>query len=229
MGWNDLQGFVDYLVHNDLVPAQYAKFYGMWVKRYLVFSQSRPDLGRESARSHYLAGLRQDPGVKDWQYRQADDATKMYLTNYLTTLADHGGGTDEPLPAIVTEVDALEAVRTELRLGHYSYRTEKTYLDWIKRFFDYLDQTGRVGTPAERVSTSSVRDFLTQLATRRNVAASTQNQAFSALLFLCRRVVKVDLQEMSKTLRARRGTKLPVVLRVGAKTTLHFAAGHFGS
>jgi len=212
MGWNDMQGFVDYLVRNDLVPARYAKFYGMWVERCLAFSQTRPDLGRESARGHYLAGLRQDSTVKDWQYRQADDATKMYLTNYLPTLTGHSAGTEEPLPDIVVGADAIEAVRTELRLGHYSYRTEKTYLDWIQRFFGYLDETGRVGTPAERVSTSSVRDFLTRLVTKRNVSASTQNQAFSALLFLCRRVLKVDLEEMSKTLRARRGSKLPVVL-----------------
>ena len=53
----------------------------MWVERWLAFQRARLDLGRESARLQYLACLRQDPEVKDWQYRQAKDATKMYLMN----------------------------------------------------------------------------------------------------------------------------------------------------
>ena len=215
MGWGDLRGFTDYLVRNDLVPERYAKFHGMWVERCLEFRRSRPELDGESARLQYLAGLREDPGVQGWQFDQADEATKLYLWNYLPAVVGNTPSGEESGTPVSSVDGAVSAMRRELRLGHYSYRTEKSYVEWVERFFGYLDQTGRTGEPAERVSTESVRDFLTHLATRRKVSASTQNQAFSALLFLCRRVLKVDLEEMAKTVRARRGSKLPVVLTPG--------------
>ena len=75
----------------------------------------------------------------------------------------------------------LEEVRRALRLRHYSIRTEQTYLDWIKQFilFHGKRHPGEMAEP-------EVSAFLTHLAADRNVAASTQNQALSALLFFSR-------------------------------------------
>ena len=82
----------------------------------------------------------------------------------------------------------LDQVRDAIRLKHYSIRTEETYVDWIRRFilFHGKRHPRQMGTP-------EIEAFLTHLAVDRKVAASTQNQALSALLFLYRDVLKMDL------------------------------------
>jgi site-specific recombinase XerD len=95
-----------------------------------------------------------------------------------------------------------------LRLRHYAPRTMQTYLSWARRFLQYLKQSG--GT----LGAEGVRAYLSHLATARNVASATQNQAFNALLFLCRHVLHADVGDMAGTVRARRGLKLPVVLSI---------------
>ncbi len=99
-----------------------------------------------------------------------------------------------------------------IRLKHYSYSTERTYLDWAKRFFKYLEETKRKKhfPPVE----GDVKDFLTHLALRQKVSSSTQNQAFNALLFLFREVLRIHFSDMAGTIRAKRGVRLPVVLSV---------------
>ena len=215
MKGHDLIGFVDYLIEHKLVSDKYARFHGMWVRRFLSFGLTRPDLGGVAARLGYLAGLREDPGVVDWQFRQAEEATKMYLCNYLPAVT---GKRPEEYPAADPERGRsapIETLRTELRLRHYSYRTEQTYTEWVARFFRYLRETNPGEDVSKQVDSCTVRNFLTYLAMERKVSASTQNQAFSALLFLCRHVLKVELKDMNKTLRAKRGRKLPVVLTPG--------------
>ena len=97
------------------------------------------------------------------------------------------------------------------RLGHSS-RTERTYADWGRRFFAYLAE--RQNAPHPQVDSDAVRDYLTHLAVRQRVSASSQNQALSAILFLCREVLGVAVEDLSATARAKRGTRLPVVLSI---------------
>lgn len=93
----------------------------------------------------------------------------------------------------------VEAMRTIIRVKHYSYTTERTYLDWVSRLFDYLGETGQSPSPETvRINEDRIKDFNAYLATRKNVAASTQNQAFGALLFL-RREVTIGQGETSLT------------------------------
>jgi len=101
----------------------------------------------------------------------------------------------------------LDQVRDVLRLKHYSYRTEQAYLDWIKRFIIFHGKRHplEMGVP-------EVSQFLTHLAVERCVAASTQNQALAALLFLYRDVLKQPLARINDVERAKRPEKLPVVL-----------------
>ena len=105
---------------------------------------------------------------------------------------------------------SLARMRVVLRTGHYSIRTEKTYLSWMKRF---LNSTGG-GVPVGDEVTVKVRDFLERLATERKITASTQNQAFSAILFYFQKVAGCGLGDLGDTLRARKGKKLPTVLSV---------------
>jgi len=100
----------------------------------------------------------------------------------------------------------LEQVRHAIRLRHYSFATERIYVHWIKRFI--LANNKR--HPRDMGATE-VEAFLTMLAVRENVSASTQNQALSAVLFLYRRVLEIELEWMNNIVRARRDRKIPVV------------------
>jgi integron integrase len=106
----------------------------------------------------------------------------------------------------------LDETKQLIRLKHYSYSTERTYMDWINRFFQYIRQTK--GGFVDRVNSSDIKNYLTHLAITKRVSSSTQNQAFNALLFLFRDVLKADIGDISDTVRAKRGQKLPVVLSI---------------
>jgi integron integrase len=99
-------------------------------------------------------------------------------------------------------------VRTALRTRHYSRRTEDAYVAWIKRYIFFFDAKRH---PAE-MGAPEITRFLSSLAVSRGVAASTQNQALSALLFLYRDVLEVDLPWLDTIVRAKRPERLPVVL-----------------
>ncbi|WP_204138786.1 integron integrase [Halomicronema sp. CCY15110] len=101
----------------------------------------------------------------------------------------------------------LDQVRDAVRLKHYSYRTEQTYVQWIRRFilFHNKRHPQEMGVP-------EIEAFLTHLAVQEHVAASTQNQALSALLFLYRHVLQLPLDERIDAIRAKSSRKLPTVL-----------------
>lgn len=101
----------------------------------------------------------------------------------------------------------LDQVRQRLRVKHYSVRTEQAYVGWIRRFI-LANGKRHPRDMGER----EVEAFLTILATRGNVAAGTQNQALSALLFLYREVLKLELPWMESVVRAKRPRRIPVVL-----------------
>jgi integron integrase len=101
----------------------------------------------------------------------------------------------------------LDRVRQTLRRRHYSARTEKAYVGWIRRYIFFQGKRH----PRE-MGTAEVTAFLSSLATRANVSASTQNQAFSALLFLYRDVLEQPLTGLESSVRAKRPMRLPVVL-----------------
>jgi integron integrase len=101
----------------------------------------------------------------------------------------------------------LDRMRAEIRVRHYSIRTEEAYVDWVRRFILFHDKRH----PKE-LGAVEVRDFLSHLAVDRNVAASTQNQAKSALLFLYREVLHVKLPWLDEVIAAKMSKRLPVVL-----------------
>ena len=106
----------------------------------------------------------------------------------------------------------LDHVRLACRLRHYSYRTEQTYCGWVRRFcLFHRDADGRPRHPSE-LGTDHVTAFLAYLATERDVAASTQNQALNALVFLYQAVLCEPLGDFGDVPRAKRRKKLPVVL-----------------
>jgi integron integrase len=111
------------------------------------------------------------------------------------------------ITAIPATPKLLDQVRGKIRLKHYSIRTEQAYVDWIRRFVLYFDKRH----PRD-LGAAAVEQFLTHLAVNGKVAASTQNQAKSALLFLYKEVLAVDLPWLDNVERARAPKRLPVVL-----------------
>lgn len=109
----------------------------------------------------------------------------------------------------------LEEVRRRLRVKHYSLRTEAVYIGWIKRF---VVANGK--RHPRDMGVAEIEAFLSTLAVEGQVAASTQNQALSALLFLYRDVLAIDLPWMENVVRAKRPQRLPVVLSKGEVTAL---------
>ena len=109
----------------------------------------------------------------------------------------------------------LDQLRDTIRIKHYSYSTEKTYVHWVKRFILFHNKRH----PAE-MGVPEIEAFLTHLSQEENVAASTQNQAFNALLFLYRSVLNIELAAPVQALRAKRGQHLPTVLSKDETTRL---------
>ena len=216
-----LQQFAEFLLKNQLVRPRAAPYCVRWVRRFLSREASDEPLVDQVRR--FCEDLERGGGAADWQVRQAEQALHIYFVNVLqrpdwhqrpaSTVLDERGGT-QPLAA-------LEQLRLRLRTRHYSYRTECTYADWVRRFLDHL--AGQQEVPHPRVDAETVRHYLTHLAVRQGVSASTQNQAFSAILFLCREVFGLNVSGIALTTRARRGRRLPVVLSIPETAALRGA------
>jgi integron integrase len=101
----------------------------------------------------------------------------------------------------------LDQVREVLRKRHYSIRTEQAYVDWIKRYIFFHEKRHPLEMGAQEISR-----FLTYLATKRNVAASTQNQALNAIVFLYKQVLQKEIGDLGPTERAKKPERLPTVM-----------------
>lgn len=109
----------------------------------------------------------------------------------------------------------LDLVRARCRVKHYSIRTEKRYVDWIRRFILFHGKRHPVEMGAKEIEA-----FLTHLAVNGNVAASTQNQALAAILFLYKEVLDIELPWLDGITRAKKPPRLPVVLTEGEVRSL---------
>jgi integron integrase len=101
----------------------------------------------------------------------------------------------------------IEKLAAEIKTRHYSRKTLKAYADWSRKFQIYLKNK-----PPDSLSAEDVKAYLTYLAVRCKVSASTQNQAFNALLFLFRHILKKDFGDHKDTPRAKKSSYIPVVL-----------------
>ncbi len=182
-----LDGFAEYLTGRGLVPEKKVPFFVYWVQRYL-------DSGCDGEGS--FAEVLYTLGKEDWQIRQALDAVKLYLR----WSGDSGAAVEDG------DGSPLDVMSRVLRTRHYSIRTERCYLHWSNDYLEFCS-----GKEMDERSSDSYRDYMTHLALVRNVAASTQNQAFNALLFLFRNVWDIEPEGIDGV-RARKAVRLPEVL-----------------
>jgi len=211
---SSLPDFHQYLLSRKLLPERKVAFYAYWANRFLIFSRRLKNVGAEEAVRLFLEDLQSRENIADWQIQQAKGSIQLYITHFS---AGKTAGTN------VDEIKATSGhfnpdsvmadLQKAIRVKHYSLSTERTYTDWAKRFFDH---TGKMkgGVLQETPVAEDIREFLTHLAVHKKVSASTQNQAFNALLFLFRNILKIEMGDLSSTIRAKRGPKLPVVLTV---------------
>src|SRR6266498_1446139 len=126
-------------------------------------------------------------------------------------------------PGEASKPKLLDQIRQLMRLRHYSLRTEEAYVGWIRRYILFHGKRH----PRD-LAESDIAGFLSSLAVKGQVAASTQNQALNALLFLYKEVLRRELGFIGGTLRVKRPPKLPVVLsRAEVRAVLEHLPGQY--
>lgn len=206
----ELQKYGEFLLRADLVPEKFAPHFVRWVRWFLERGGSEASLAERMDR--FRVEMERSGRWEDWQITQAERAIRVYFVNFLKQ-TDWNKRPESKVWDAEGRVDglaALEEMRVRLRTKHYSYRTELTYIDWSRRFLDYAAQCQKV--PRPDITPDTVRDYLAYLAIQGHVSAATQNQAFHAILFLCREVLSLEVDGMAAGVRAKRGERLPTVL-----------------
>lgn len=140
--YNGLAGYESFLKDRRLVQQDKALFYTRWVRRFLHTVMPMSNLSNEDKARHYCDQLRRDGRFEDWQIEQAGKAVDLYLNLYLPSKPpQHSEPEAKPEPKIEADFyTAIERARELLRLRHYSYRTEQTYLEWMKRYGRYVQE-----------------------------------------------------------------------------------------
>ena len=203
-----LQAFFQYTggISQDKV-----KYYIGWLNRFLEYYNGGLD-GVSGDDLKAFGDYLENGGYEDWQVKQAQEAVFLYIEKFLNHKivfkdTDIAGKNSEHQASVETWEEAKNIFINKMRLRHYSYNTEKSYREWIRRFLLHT----RLTYPS-KAKPEHVKRFLTYLAIERKVTSSTQNQAFNALLFFYRNVLGQDFGDFRNTIRAKKSSRVPVVL-----------------
>lgn len=208
-----LSEFGNFMLSNKLVPEKYAQFYVMWVRKFFNTALSGDTLSEQV--DFFIEDMRCAENIQDFQVQQAEKALRLYFQNFRKNTNWHSLSKSAKRPDGRFHIgDARDAMQTRLRTRRYAYRTEETYMHWLNRFFRYVMEVQGVKDSSGLVviTPEEIKNYITRLATVEGVSASTQNQAFGALLFFCRHVAGIELNDMEMGVRAKRSRRLPVVL-----------------
>jgi integron integrase len=198
-----MEDFKAYILSSRIANEKSADFYVHWVKGFFGYCSKHPDDAvTQAVIDEYLAYLAKRK--EDWQVRQASDAIQLYLffkkRKKREFCREKGDGKAQ-------WKTVAEEMRHALRLRHRAARTEEAYLSWLRKYYLFLN-----GKAPYSIDSSHVKDFMTYLAVEKNVAESTQNQAFNAILFLYRHVLDKSIDDINDAIRADKPKRLPVVL-----------------
>jgi integron integrase len=206
MQTGESERFSAYLKNTVGISQKYIPHYLRWVGEYNRSKKSdQPD--RNQALQRFRNELERT--IESWKVNQALNAVRHYWfwkdqqdrKNRQERERSHSGQAGYGAEELLTEAKRL------LRLQHKSYRTEQTYLGWMRRFLAQMQPVART-----KIQAHHLRHYLSYLAVERQVSAATQQQAFNALLFMYRHILQVPIDGLAETIRARRPQRLPVVL-----------------
>ena len=208
--------FADHLLRNQLADERRGRYMVRWVRRYHAHPMPVSDATPQERLDAFLGQLRKE-AIEEWQVEQAREA----ITVWRAWSGNQQTGEAVAAPRITMDATGafdphkmLAVLEHTLRLRHYSLRTIETYREWARRYLEYLAATKQCTETGALITVASFQNFISQLATRLRVSASTQNQAFCALLFLLREVAGLEIGVLENTVRAKRGKHLPTVLSV---------------
>jgi len=197
------------------VPPRYQPSYQKWLRYYLDFC-NKYNFRQTDMKSlpHFIAKLREKKQSPK-QQEQAADAIRIYYgkstTDWMgihnTKPKENTSAKSNTSSAGASWVSEYADLNAEIRIRHYSKSTLRTYTTWVRKFQAFT-KSKKPGL----LDVSDVKAFLTHLAVERKVAAATQNQAFNALLFFYRHVLKTEFGDMEDVPRAKRKRYIPVVL-----------------
>lgn len=214
---NELMLFGEFLLKRSFVAEGKERFYVSWLRSFLVEEKKLAGVNWEEKLKTFLGVLSVNPRITSWQLNQAEHSVRLYCHNFRSNqsancIPVNNRKTNE-CERYVNEKETISELVKSLRVKHYAYKTEKSYVAWCRRLFVYsVECHDRNQHGESKISPAIISDFIAQLAMRQKVAKSTQNQAFSAILFLCRSVLDLDLSGMEKNVRSRGGKRLPLVL-----------------
>jgi len=205
----------EFLIEKKLTDKNKVHYYVNWVDQFTQFCGRKVKNVTWDNASSFIQTLAQKEYLKDWQVRQADDSVTIFINNYLKEIHNidvnkYSKKFEIPVSSGKNSWDIIQnSIDKIIKLRRYSPKTGKTYRLWVNKFAEYLGYKS-----PSAVTPDDVKNFLTFLASKRRVAASTQNQAFNSLLFLFRHILVKDLKGLDNTLRAKTSKRLPVVLSV---------------
>lgn len=206
-----LPRFQEFLIGQEGISRKYAPFFAYWVNSFTYYVNKRESVDLKEDINSFLEELKQDKEIENWQIEQAKTALEVYVDKYLLDEERIKSSLNKDSEIKYSKV--IQKLRNVIRLKSYSYSTERTYTDWIRRFFEFIFEKGGVNE-AKDIKEEDVVDFLSYLAIEKKVSSSTQNQAYNAILFLFRDVLDKEIKSLKKTVRLKRGPKLPVVLSI---------------
>lgn len=195
--------FGNFLISKHIVHETKVSYYINWVSKCLA--NSKKTSGQELSTAQVDQFLNKLSKTREqWQVEQAALAIRIY--QYFVK--------NKQQPASFDAVDdkqqwrfVAKEMKNMLRLKQRSLATERNYLNWLRRFYTFVN-----GQSPFHLDSTHVKNFLTHQAVDRRVSTSTQNQAFNALLFFFRYVLEKDIEDLNDVVRAPRARRLPMVL-----------------
>jgi hypothetical protein len=134
-----LPDFQKFLLSRGFAPRKNVPFYANWVSKFIAFSNRHEELNYDLLFEKFLDNLKSQKNTADWQIRQAHDAVRLYLTHFM---ADKKPAEQSGKPQKGRDIPDLSGIMQEMRkairIKHYSYSTERTYIDWAKSFLTIL-------------------------------------------------------------------------------------------
>lgn len=169
-----LPEFQKFLINGKLVPEKNVSFYAYWVSKFIVFLNNNKTMSKELRIEKFLAQLKTEKKASDWQVHQANESLQLYFDHFLKgdTAILHPSN-PERQKNIFNLTQIIEKMREALRIKHYSYKTERSYIDWAKRFYYYMESAKGNDFQTKPLQSDDVREFLSYLAINKRVSAST--------------------------------------------------------